>query len=66
MCIKCLGIVIDTIKGELCLTPDKLQCLVTLLTEWGSCKAFTSKELESLISLLNHACKVVRSGHFWT
>lgn len=57
-----LGIVIDAIAGELRLPTDKLQRLQSLLQTWGDKKACSRKELESLIGLLNHACKVVRSG----
>ena len=61
-CLVFLGIIIDTQLGELRLPADKLARLVTLLEEWGDRKACARKELESLIGLLNHACKVVRSG----
>ena len=60
--ITFLGIVIDTVKGELHLPTDKLKRLQALLREWGIRKACSRRELESLIGLLNHACKVVRSG----
>ena len=61
-CLIFLGIVIDTLKGELRLPTDKLQRLQSLLQAWGDKKACSRTELESLIGLLNHACKVVRSG----
>jgi len=57
-----LGIEIDTINGELRLPRDKLHRLKSLLDDWGDRKGCTRKELESLIGLLNHACKVVRAG----
>ncbi len=57
-----LGITIDTAKGELRLPEDKLSRLQDLLEEWKSRKCCTQKELESLIGLLNHACKVIRAG----
>ena len=60
--ITFLGIVIDTVQGELRLPAEKLQRLLELIRVWGERKACTRKELESLIGLLNHACKVVRSG----
>lgn len=53
-CLIFLGIEIDTVAGEL--------RLPTLLAQWGDRRACTRKELESLIGLLCHACKVVRSG----
>ena len=61
-CLPVLGIVIDTEAGELYLPDEKLERLQALLQQWGSKVAFTRKELESLIGLLNHACKVVHSG----
>ena len=60
--LSVLGIVIDAIVSELWLPADKLQCLQALLGQWGDKKVCSCKELESLIGLLNHACKVVRSG----
>ena len=57
-----LDIQIDTVSGELCLPEEKLQRLRTLLQEWGSRKTCRRKQLESLIGLLSHAYKVVRSG----
>ena len=57
-----LGILIDTGRGELRLPHDKLQRLKGRLDEWGDRNGCTRKELESLIGLLNHACKVVRLG----
>ena len=61
-CLTFLGIEVDTKAGELRLPADKLSRLQSLLQEWGDRKSCTRKELESLIGLLNHACKVVRSG----
>ena len=61
-CLVFLGIEIDTISGELRLPQDKLQRLQSLLSQWGDKRACSRKELESLIGMLNHACKVVRPG----
>ena len=61
-CLVFLGIEIDSVKGELRLPHDKRTRLQTLLQQWGDRKVCSRKELESLIGLLNHACKVVRSG----
>ena len=61
-CLTFLGIEVDTLAGELRLPTDKLQRLQTMLHEWGDRKACSRRELESLVGLLNHACKVVRSG----
>lgn len=61
-CLTFLGIEINTITAELRLPQEKLQRIVSLLGEWGDRKACLRRDLESLIGLLNHACKVVRSG----
>ena len=61
-CLTFLGIEVDTRAFELRLPADKLQRLKILLAEWESKKTCSRRELESLIGLLNHACKVVRSG----
>ena len=57
-----LGIDIDTEEGQLRLPTDKLSRLMSSLQEWENRKWCIRKDLESLIGLLNHACKVVRSG----
>ena len=62
-CLTFLGIEIDTVAGELRLRPEKLQRLQALLESWGDRRVCSRKELESLVGLLNHACKVVRPGH---
>ena len=61
-CLTFLGIEIDTMAGQLRLPITKLHRLQSLLRSWGEKKSCYRKELESLIGLLNHACKVVRSG----
>jgi hypothetical protein len=57
-----LGIEVNTLACELRLPEEKLLRLRARLEEWGDRKACQRKELESLVGLLNHACKVVRSG----
>ncbi len=57
-----LGIVMDSVREELRLPQDKLTRLTALLAEWQAWRTCTRKELESLIGILNHACKVVRQG----
>ena len=57
-----LGIVIDTMAGELRLPDSKLPRLKTLLQQWGTKRVCRRRERESLIDLLNHACKVVHPG----
>lgn len=61
-CLIFLGIEIDTTADELRLLSEKLLCLQTRLAEWGDRKSCRRRELESLIALLNHASKVVRSA----
>lgn len=60
--IQFLGIIIDTERQELRLPEDKLKRLLESLDEWGHRKSCTRKELESLIGVMQHACKVVRPG----
>ena len=64
-CITFLGIEIDTVSGQLRLPCDKLDRLRLLLEEWRQRKHCDRKQLEFLNGLLNHACKVVRSGCFF-
>ena len=61
-CITFLGIEIDTVAAQLRLPVPKLERLRALLQSWGDRKACERRELESLVGLLNHACRVVRSG----
>ena len=61
-CMTVLGIEIDTKTGQLRLPGDKLQQLKALLLSWQHWKQCSWRELESLVGLLNHACKVVRPG----
>ncbi len=51
-----LGILVDTVAGEQCLPEGKLK---SLLQHWGARRACRRRQLESLVGLLNHACKVV-------
>ena len=62
VCTVFLGIEINTVNFTLRLPQEKMSRLLVLLEEWAERKSSTRKELESLIGLLNHACKVVRSG----
>lgn len=64
-CITFLGIEIDTVSGQLRLPCDKLDRLRLLLEEWRQRKHCDRKQLEFLNRLLNHACKVVKSGCFF-
>ena len=60
--ITFLGIIIDTMQGQLRLPEDKLQRMMQIVTEWLPHKVCTRRELESLIGTLQHACKVIRPG----
>ena len=60
--ITLLGITIDTSKGELRLPADKLERLLQTTSEWLTRRSCTRRELESLIGVLQHACKVIRPG----
>ena len=57
-----LGIEIDSIAMELGLPADKLKQLQQILGQWWGKKVCRKRELQSIISSLSHACKVVRSG----
>ncbi len=57
-----LGIEIDTEAGQLRLPAMKLTRIMDTLREWEGRDSCLRKELESLVGLLHHACKVVRSG----
>jgi len=58
-----LGIVTDTIRQELRLPEDKLRRLLHILDQWEKRKACTHRDLEVLIGVQHHACKVIRPGH---
>lgn len=54
-----LGIEIDTTAGELHQLEEKLQRVKAVVQEWLGCKLGRRRELESLMSLLQHAMKIV-------
>ena len=58
-CLTLLGIEVDS---QLRLPQDELLRLRSLLDDWGDRKVCQRRELESLVGILNHACRVVRSG----
>jgi hypothetical protein len=60
--ITLLGIIIDTLKGELRLPEDKLQRLIQATTEWANRRSCIRKELESLVGTLSYAAKVIHPG----
>ena len=57
-----LGILLDTNRMEIRLPNDKLQCIRTELASWLQKESATKQEILSLVGLLQHATKVVRSG----
>ena len=57
-----LGILIDTHLMEIRLPDDKLQRIHQELSRWLHRKVATKREILSLVGLLQHATKVVRSG----
>ena len=61
-CLTFLGIEVDTQAGTLRLPTDKFCRLQALLSDWDNRKDCSCREQESLIVLLNHICKVIRSG----
>ena len=65
MDITVLGIRMNTVTLTLSLPDDKLHCLQHLLVVWGDKGNCTRCNLQSLMGLLNHACKVVRLGRLF-
>ena len=61
-CLVFLGIEVDTVANALRLPGDNLCRLRALLEQWGDRRTCTRRELELLVGLLNHACKVVHAG----
>ena len=57
-----LGIEIDTVRMQLRLPEDKLARLVELLQNWRVRRCCKKRDLQSLIGVLAHTCKVVRPG----
>ncbi len=61
-CLVFLGITLDTIKMEARLPQDKLQKCLRLVCSYRQLQKISIKQLESLMGLLNFACKVIRPG----
>ena len=57
-----LGIILYTHCMEICLSKDKLQCILLELSSWLHRKTATKRDILSLVGLLQHATKVVSSG----
>ena len=60
--ITFLGIELDTGCMTLRLPQEKITELRSLLEEWQTKKVCLTKDLQSLVGKLQHACKVVRPG----
>ena len=60
--ITVLGIWVNSITQTLSLPDDKLERLQHLLTAWGDKTHCTDRELQSLVGIINHTCRVVRPG----
>ena len=60
-----LGILIDTVAGELRLPEAKLCRLRTLLARWHCKRSCRKRDLLSLIGFLQHAATVVRPGRIF-
>ena len=63
-CLTFLGIELDTVAWSLRLPADKLSRIKATLQEWSDRKACRRRELESLVGLLQHACKVVKPRQY--
>ena len=60
--LQFLGILLDSICMEARLPEDKVQCLRSELSNWSTRKSAILQEIQSLIGILNFACKIVRPG----
>ncbi len=60
--IEFLGIQIDTVKGTLSITQERMDEIVELLQSWQQKKICTKRELLSLIGKLSFVSRVVRAG----
>jgi len=61
-CLTFLGITSDTNKMEARIPAEKLQRMHNLLSAWWHKRKATKREILSLVGLLQHATKVVKSG----
>ena len=60
--LQFLGIPLDSIRMEARCPEDKVQRLRSELSHWSTRKSATLQEIQSLIGILNFACKVVPPG----
>ena len=57
-----LGILIDSIRMELSLPPEKVTRITAMVMQWRERKAASKRELQSLIGTLSHAATAVPPG----
>ena len=58
-----LSLILDSVKQELCLPPDKLAELMYELDRWSTRRQATKCELLSLIGKLSFAARAISVGH---
>lgn len=61
-CLDFMGITVDTGAMEARLPPDKIEKCINLIQNFLSRNKVTLKELQSLLGLLNFACRIVVPG----
>ena len=61
-CLTFLGIILDTQQMQARLPDDKLNRIKLQLSTWLHKRKATKRQILSLVGLLQHACKVLRSG----
>ena len=60
--LEFLGLIIDTVRQELRISPDRLQEIKELLQEWIEKSSCTKRQILSIIGKLAFCSKMVRSG----
>ena len=61
-CLTFLGIVLDTHRMEIRLPDDKLERIRDEVARWQQRRSATKRQMLSLVSLLQHATKVMKQG----
>lgn len=62
LCDYVPGIIIDKARQELRLPPDKLHRLLDAVSHWRTQRSISKNKLESLVGVLQHACRVITPG----
>ena len=60
--LEFLGVTIDTVDGQLKISPERLSEIKELLSEWEAKKSCSKRDLLSLIGKLSFCARVVRDG----